>query len=29
MADNAQAGVGPMPDEAMRLRIEACWKEQA
>ncbi len=27
MADNAQAGAGPMPDEAIRQRIADCWKE--
>lgn len=26
MAGNAQAGLGPLPDQAMRLRIAACWK---
>ena len=27
MADNAQAGEGAMPDEAMRKRILACWND--
>ncbi|MEQ1808198.1 MAG: aldo/keto reductase [Burkholderiaceae bacterium] len=27
MADNALAGKGPMPDEAMRQRILQCWNE--
>ena len=27
MADNAQAGSGPMPDETMCQRIAACWAE--
>ena len=27
MADNARAGVGPIPDAAMRERILACWSD--
>ncbi len=27
MADNAQAGVGPLPDQAMRDKIAACFKD--
>lgn len=27
MADNTQAGVGPLPDQAMRERIAACFKD--